>query len=148
MAVKKTPLLAIIGPGILVAATGVGAGDLATGAMAGSVLGLGVLWAVVVGAGLKFVLNEGLARWQLATGTTLLEGCVTHFGRAVSWLFLAYLLVWSFLVGSALMGACGVTAHAIVRVFDDAGKDKILFGVLHSAVAVVLVRAATDCSPG
>ncbi len=85
MAAKKTPLLAIIGPGILVAATGVGAGDLATGAMAGSILGLGVLWAVVLGAGLKFVLNEGLARWQLATGSTLLEGRVAHLGRAVAW---------------------------------------------------------------
>jgi len=43
--------LAILGPGILVAATGVGAGDLATGALAGSKLGPAVLWAVVVGAG-------------------------------------------------------------------------------------------------
>ena len=40
-------LLAMIGPGILVAATGVGAGDLATGALTGSRLGVAVLWAVV-----------------------------------------------------------------------------------------------------
>ena len=26
-------------------------------------------WAIVIGALMKFVLNEGLARWQLATGT-------------------------------------------------------------------------------
>ena len=43
MAGRRTKLLAIIGPGILVAATGVGAGDLATGALAGSKLGVALL---------------------------------------------------------------------------------------------------------
>ena len=137
---KTSRRLAVIGPGILVAGTGVGAGDLATGAFAGSKLGVAVLWAVVLGAGLKFLLNEGLARWQLATGTTLLEGCATHFGRSVVWVFLGYLLIWSFLVGAALMSACGVTAHAICPVFDGAGKDKILYGLLHSGLALLLVR--------
>ena len=72
----KTGILAMLGPGILVAATGVGAGDLATGALAGSNVGVAILWAVVAGAVFKFVLNEGLARWQLATGSTLLEGTI------------------------------------------------------------------------
>ena len=132
--------LAIIGPGILVAATGVGAGDLATGAFTGSKLGVAVLWAVVVGAGLKFVLNEGLARWQLATGSTLLEGAVAHLGRPAQWLFLGYLLIWSFFVGSALMSACGVTAHAMLPLWGSANADKIVYGLLHSAAAVVLVK--------
>ncbi len=115
MKIAKTPrLLAIIGPGVVVAATGVGAGDLATGAFAGSKLGVAILWAVILGAGLKFVLNEGLARWQLATGDTLLEGCVKHFGPLISVLFLAYLLFWSFFVGLALISACGVAAHAML----------------------------------
>ena len=129
----------MIGPGILVAATGVGAGDLATGALTGSKLGLAVLWAAAVGAGLKYVLTEGLARWQLATGETLLEGCVHHFGRPAKAFFLVYLLMWSFLVGSALMSACGVAAHAILPLFE-AKTDKIVYGLLHSAAALVLVR--------
>ena len=65
-------LLSLIGPGILIAATRVGAGDLATASFAGSQLGTAILWAAVIGAFLKFVLNEGLARWQLATGSTVL----------------------------------------------------------------------------
>jgi Mn2+/Fe2+ NRAMP family transporter len=135
-------LLAIVGPGILVAATGVGAGDLATAAFTGSVLGLAILWAVIVGAFLKFVLNEGLARWQLATSTTLLEGCADRFGRTIIWLFLCYLAVWSFLVAAALMGAAGVTGHAIYPLFgtEAANDNKIFYGVLHSVVAVVLVN--------
>ena len=50
MFLNSKKLLAVIGPGILVAATGIGAGDLATSAFAGSALGLTVLWAVVLGA--------------------------------------------------------------------------------------------------
>jgi len=41
--------LSVIVPGLLVAATGVGAGDLATASFAGSYLGVAILWAVVVG---------------------------------------------------------------------------------------------------
>ena len=63
------------------AATGVGAGDLATASIAGSKLGVAVLWAVVLGAFLKFVLTVGLARWHLVRGETLLLGVVGHLGR-------------------------------------------------------------------
>ena len=144
MSGKLRNLLAVVGPGILVAATGVGAGDLATASFTGSALGLAVLWAVVLGAFLKFVLNEGLARWQLATGETLLEGAVDRFGRPVQWIFLGYLVVWSFLVGATLMSAMGVTCHAIRPLFGEgeanANADKIVYGVLHSAVAVILVK--------
>lgn len=139
----KTPtarrgLLSVVGPGLLVAATGVGAGDLATGAFSGAKLGVAVLWAVILGAAIKFVLNEGLARWQLATGTTVLEGTARHLGRISVGLFLAYLVVWSFFVGSALMSACGVAAHAILPL-GDAADDKVLYGLIHSAVAAVMV---------
>lgn len=136
--VRRTGPLAIIGPGLLIAATGVGAGDLAIGALSGSRLGLAILWAVLLGAIIKFVLNEGLARWQLATGSTVLEGTAKHFGRFVIIGFLVYLCVWSFFVGLALMSACGIAAHAILPL-GDPSTDKIIYGVLHSAVALTLV---------
>jgi len=136
-------LLRVIGPGLLVAATGVGAGDLATGALTGSKLGVAVLWAVVVGALMKFVLNEGLARWQLATGQTVLEGAILRpgksLGRIVQGVFLAYLLLWSYFVASALMSACGVAAHAMAPLLGSAGSDKILYGMAHSMMGVALV---------
>jgi len=131
--------LAIVGPGLLVAATGVGAGDLATASLAGSYLGTAVLWAAVLGAFLKYVVTEGLARWQLATGDTLLEGVVRHFGPVAGWLFLPYFVFWSFFVASALMNACGVTLHALIPVFDDAVNGKIVFGALSSVVGLGLV---------
>lgn len=136
---KKRSIIFLIGPGLMLAATGVGAGDLAGGAFAGMKLGTAVLWAVVVGAFFKFVITEGLARWQLATGTTLLEGSVLYLGRVVQWVFLIYLLVWSFGVGSALISVCGVAAHALFPVFDDPVMAKVSFGIIHSLVGLGLV---------
>ncbi len=136
---RKAGLLAIVGPGVLVAATGVGAGDLATASFTGSQLGVAVLWAVLVGSFLKFTLNEGLARWQLATGQTLIEGAIGRFGRIVGWLFLPYFLLWSYFVSAALMGACGVTLHAIIPLFSDPERGKIVFGIGASVIGTVLV---------
>src|SRR5688500_2783028 len=132
-------LRAVCGPGRVVAAAGVGAGDLATGAFTGSKLGLAVLWAVVVGALLKFTINEGLARWQLVTGQTLLEGVARHLGRWAIGLFLAYLVFWSYFVASILMSACGAAMHALVPLFGPA-TDKIVYGLAHSAVSLALIR--------
>ena len=137
---RRLGILAILGPGMLVAATGVGAGDLATAALAGSRLGTAVLWAVIVGAVMKFVLTEGLARWQLATDQTLLEGTARHLGRGVLAVFTIYLAAWSFFVGSALVSACGATAHAIWPLPGSTpDADKIVYGIIHSLVALGLV---------
>ena len=138
---SRPGLLAVIMPGFLVAATGVGAGDLATASFTGSQLGLAILWAVVVGGLLKFTLTEGLARWQLVTGQTFLEGVAHHFGRIAGWLFLPYLLLWSFFVGSALMSACGVTLHAIIPAFHGAAQGKVFYGILSSLAGLGLVLA-------
>ena len=136
---RKPGILALLGPGILVAATGVGVGDIAGAGFAGSKLGYAVLWAAVLGAFIKFVVNEGLARWQLATGETLLEGAVLRFGRPVRWFFLFYLLVWSWAVGSALINACGVAGHALFPVFEKQHTGKIVWGLAHTAAAVVIL---------
>ncbi len=136
---RRAPLILMIGPGLLLAATGVGAGDLATGSFVGGLLGTAVLWAVVVGAFFKFIVTEGLARWQLATGETLVEGAVSRLGRVVVLCFLPYLLLWSFFVGSALMSASGVTLHAMLPVIDDAERSKVVFGVAASLLGLVLV---------
>lgn len=64
----------IIGPGLVVAATGVGAGDLAATLAAGSSFGYALLWAAVVGCLVKIALAEATGRWHLATGSTIFQG--------------------------------------------------------------------------
>lgn len=132
-------LLSILGPGILVAATGVGAGDLATAAFTGAKLGVAVLWVVILGAFFKFVLNEGLARWQLATGRSILEGAMSLLGRPAQYAFLIYFLAWSFMVATALMAASGAAAQAIFPISSDPSTGKIIYGIGHSLIGLALV---------
>lgn len=129
----------VIGPGLLVAATGVGAADLATSTFTGMRLGVTVLWAVIFGAFLKFVLTEGLARYQLATGDTVIEGAVKNLGKPFVAIFMAYFLLWSFVVGGALASGAGVGAHALFPLFEDPVLAKRIFGAFHSALGVALV---------
>ncbi len=126
--------LLLIGPGLAVAATGVGAGDLLAAMLAGAEFRETLLWVIAVGALLKFALNEGVARWQLATGTTLLEGWGTHIGSVFQTGFLIYLVIWSFIVAGGLMSACGVAAHALVPAIGIG-----TWGALHSIAALALV---------
>ncbi|HCN38378.1 MAG TPA: iron transporter [Bacteroidetes bacterium] len=102
-----------IGPGFIVAATGVGAGDMVASTIAGGKFGLVILWVIAFGALLKYVLNEGIARWQYATGSTLLEGWITHLPKIFSYYFIGYLFVWSFIVGGALTTSCGLALNAM-----------------------------------
>ncbi len=131
----------MLGPGILVAATGIGAGDLLTASLGGSVVGLSILWAAGVGAMLKWFLNEGVARWQMATGTTLLEGWVDKLGRWIRWVFLIYLLLWSLFTGGALLNACGVAGTGIFQLTSDLKTSKIIWGIVHSLLGLGLVLA-------
>ena len=139
---SRPSLFAIIAPGILMAATGVGAGDLLTASLAGSKVGLALLWAVVAGAILKFTLNEGLARWQLATNSTLLEGWVWKLGRWIQWVFLAYLLLFTMVTGGALVTACGLAGSGFFPL-GDVDTSKIIWGIAHSLMGYALVRYAS-----
>ncbi len=127
-------ILALLGPGIAVAATGVGAGDMVTAAVAGATYGTALLWAAILGALVKFILNEGIARWQLATGTTLLEGWAIRLHRGVSYYFIVYLILWSIIVAAALISACGLAAYALFG-----GLSVAWWGIIHSIAAVGLV---------
>jgi Mn2+/Fe2+ NRAMP family transporter len=135
---RRLSWFAILGPGLVTAATGVGAGDLITASIAGSELGVAILWAAVAGSVLKWALNEGVARWQMATGTTLLEGWVTKLGRWIQWVFLVYFLVWSFAVGGALASACGIAGTGFLPI-GDVDTSRIIWGIVHSLIGLALV---------
>jgi Mn2+/Fe2+ NRAMP family transporter len=118
----------------VVAATGVGAGDLVSAGKAGAEFGLPLLWTAALGAVLKFALAEGIARWQLATGTTILEGWTRHFGWPLRLWFLVYLILWTIIVAAALMAACGLAAHALFPFLSVNA-----WAVLHGVAALLFV---------
>ena len=83
------------------AASGIGASDIITATVGGAKYGVTLLWALALGAFFKFVLTEGLARWQLATGTTVIEGWAAHLPAWVKFYFGIYLVLWTVAVSAA-----------------------------------------------
>ncbi|EHR53830.1 Mn2+/Fe2_ transporter, NRAMP family [Saccharomonospora marina XMU15] len=101
-----------IGPGMMAAATGVGAGDLVATMVAGSKFGYTLLWAVIVGTVFKIALAEAVGRWHLTSGSTLLAGW-RNLGRWVLVYFGAYAVVWGFVYGATAMSASGLPLNAL-----------------------------------
>jgi len=68
------PLRKLIGPGIIIAAVGLGSGEYILHPYITSQVGLTFLWAAVVGLGLQFFLNTEIIRYTISTGETILTG--------------------------------------------------------------------------
>jgi Mn2+/Fe2+ NRAMP family transporter len=111
----KTGRWKLIGPGIVAAATGVGAGDLVATLIAGSRFGYALLWAAVIGCIVKIALAEGSARYHLATGSTILEGW-RSLGKWTNWYFGIYIMIWGFVYGATAMSATALPLAALFPV--------------------------------
>ena len=107
----------LVGPGLVVAATGVGAADMVATLVAGSRYGYGLLWAVVLGVILKIVLVEGAGRYTLATGKTIFEGWRT-LGRWTTWYFGPYIMIWGFVYGATAMSSAAMPLAALFPAID------------------------------
>jgi len=121
--------LRLIGPGLVVAATGVGAGDMVTSLTAGTQFGTVLVWAIILGAVLKFTLTEGLGRWYMATRTTILDGW-RSMGLWASIYFIVYLALVTFFYGAAAPSA---SALAVDAMFPGLMPFWLL-AVLHSVI--------------
>ncbi|MFF1694123.1 Nramp family divalent metal transporter [Streptomyces sp. NPDC058257] len=125
----RKPSWKYIGPGIVVAATGVGAGDLVATLIAGSKFGYTLMWAAIIGCLVKISLAEATGRWHLATGRTLFEGW-RSLGQWTTWYFAIYVVIWGFVYGATAMSS---SALPLVALFPDGPSLKvwaILCGVL------------------
>ncbi|MGV9282893.1 Nramp family divalent metal transporter [Streptomyces sp. NPDC003730] len=123
-----------IGPGIVVAATGVGAGDLVATLIAGSNFGYTLLWAAVIGCLVKISLAEACGRWHLATGRTLFDGWAS-IGPWTTWFFAVYAVIWGFVYGAAAMSSSALPLQAL---FPDV-MDLEWWGIACGLVGLVFV---------
>jgi len=130
---QRKPRWRIVGPGIVVAATGVGAGDLAATLVAGGNYGYALLWAAVVGCLVKIALAEATGRWHLATGSTIFQGWWS-IGRWTAVYFGIYVVIWGFVYGAAAMSS---TALPLRAMFPQLSFNT--WAVLSGVVGLVLV---------
>lgn len=122
-----------IGPGLVAAATGVGAGDLVATLVAGSLYGYQLIWAAVLGCLLKIILVEGVGRWTLASGQTLFHGW-RSLGRWASVYFGIYIVLWGFVYGATAMSS---TALPLAALFPSV--DLKIFAIASGVLGLTLV---------
>jgi Mn2+/Fe2+ NRAMP family transporter len=130
---EQPPRWKLVGPGLVVAATGVGAADLVATLVAGSRYGYTLLWAAVVGAIMKVVLVEGAGRFSLASGKTIFEGW-RSLGRWTTWYFGPYIVIWGFVYGAAAMAATGLAMYSLFPALSVTA-----WGVIAGVVGLALV---------
>ncbi len=123
-----------VGPGIVVAATGVGAGDLVATLIAGSKFGYTLMWAAVIGCLVKISLAEATGRWHLATGRTIFEGW-RSLGPWTTVYFAIYVVIWGFVYGATAMSS---SALPIVALWPD-GPGLKTWAVITGLVGLVFV---------
>ena len=125
--------LRVVGPGLVIAATGVGAGDLVSSVVAGTRFGTAFIWAIIVGAIIKLCLVEGMGRWYMATGRTIMEGWHS-LSRLASGFFVAYLLLVTFVFGAAVTSASALAVTAafpgIMPLWAWAVLHAVVFGFI------------------
>lgn len=134
MARRLGDRLRSLGPGLVLAAAGIGAGDVVVASVTGISHGTTLLWAVAFTAVLKYVITEALARWQLATGETVARAWATRLPRWVTRVFAVYLVFWTFMVGASLSSACGIAGASLWP-----GLSGPAWGAIHAGAAALLV---------
>ncbi|WP_051218467.1 Nramp family divalent metal transporter [Nocardioides insulae] len=127
------PRWRLLGPGLVVAATGVGGADLVATLIAGSKFGYALLWCVVIGCILKIVLVEGAGRYSLATGHTIYVGW-RSLGVWTSIYFGPYIVVWGFIYGASAMAGTGLALYALTGGWSVSG-----WGIVSGLIGLALV---------
>jgi Mn2+/Fe2+ NRAMP family transporter len=129
--------LGSLGPGVLMAATAIGASHLVLSVQAGAIYGYVLLWVVVAANLLKYPAFEYGPRFALATGRSLLEGYAQVPGPRgwALWLFLFGTVVQGVGVVGGVLGLSASIAFAILPALGITGWSAVL------ATAIVLLLA-------
>ena len=128
--------LKLVGPGFVVAATGVGAGDMVTSLVAGTQFGATFMWAIILGVLIKLALVEGMGRWYMATGQTIVQGWHS-ISRWASGYFVVFLFIVMFFYGAAITSASALAVDAMFPGVLSVTGWAVIHGVVGFAVLLV-----------
>lgn len=130
---KGLGLLKYIGPGLILAMTGIGTSHLVLAPVAGASYGFALLWLLPVAFILKWQGFELAMRYTAATGETVVDA----YGRVPGPKNWAVWLVMVIMVVGGIFGLAGmVSAAATVLYAAYGGLSLVLYSFLISAVAI------------
>jgi hypothetical protein len=158
---EPLPLGKVLGPSVILAGLGVGSGEYIIWPFMTSTVGLGFLWAAVLGVTVQYFLNMEIERYTLATGETAVSGFV-RFWKPWGVLFCLFTIVpnmwpgwatsgvtiFTFLIGGGdvplitigVLVACGVAltvSPVVYQTLERAQFFKVGLTLVFLAVAIV-----------
>ncbi|MBL9215873.1 MAG: Nramp family divalent metal transporter [Opitutaceae bacterium] len=158
---EPLPLRKILGPSVILAGLGVGSGEYVIWPYITSIVGLGFLWAAVLGITIQYFLNMEIERYTLATGETAIVGFV-RFWKPWGILFCLFtvlpnmwpgwatsgIAVLTFLTGGGnvayitvgtmiVLGIALTTSPVVYRTMEKAQFFKVGLTLVFLAVAIV-----------
>ena len=116
MVIKAAPkglvMLSLIGPGLIWSSEMIGSGEVILTTRVGSILGIEVMWAIILGIFLKYIIGLGGARYTVCTG----EGMIDMFARIPGpkhWVVWTVLIV-QFISATIAIGSIATAAGVFI----------------------------------
>lgn len=131
---KLTSRLKAMGPGMVLAVTSVGAGDMVTTLNSSSTYGMSLAWTIALGVLIKFALTEAVGRLQLSSPRTLLSRMADISGPVLPIVFMVFMLVIGLFYGA---GLSLVAALAVVELIPGAPMVPVTIAIALAAGAMV-----------
>jgi len=128
-------MLAIVGPSLVWAGEFIGSGEVILSTRVGAILGPTVLWAIVIGVGLKSWIGMAGARYTVCTG----EGMIDMIARVPGprnwgvWLTLVAQLAAGTIAIGSIAAAAGIFVHSVI------GISPLIAGWLVTLFALAVV---------
>lgn len=121
-----------LGPGILLAATSIGASHLVLSPQAGALFGFDLLWLVLLAHLVKYPAFEAGPRFAAATGQSLLAGYARMPGPKgwALWMFLGSTVLQGIGVLAGVVSVSGAVLVAWTGAFDAVGYSVIVLGLV------------------
>lgn len=123
-----------MGPGMVLAVTSVGAGDMVTTLNGSSAYGMALVWTIVIGVLIKFALTECVGRLQLSSRRTMLSQMADISGPVLPVVFLLFMVVIGLFYGA---GLSSVAALAVVELLPAAPVVPVTIAIAVTAGAMV-----------
>ena len=130
---EPLPLRKILGPSVILAGLGVGSGEYIIWPYITSNVGLGFLWAAVLGVTVQYFLNMEIERYTLATGETAVAG-FARFWKPWGILFCFFAIIPNMWPGWG-------TAAATIFTFLVGGSANVIGIILLISIGVALTAS-------
>jgi manganese transport protein len=136
--------LAAIGPGIVVAGSVIGSGELINTPVQAAKFGFVLLWVVLLSCVIKYFLQVEIARHCLVHNRTTVEALNTCPGpkiRGTSWTALLYMLGYfaTMLTIIGIIGALGGLLHGVWPLADSVHKSTQVWGAIMGILTIVVL---------